>query len=92
MDEDDFEAGLTRDGYGAAVAGDYPAGRRNELHNHPFAVRGLVVAGEMRITIGEDTRDYRAGDVFAVAPGELHCEIVGAEGCSYLYGTRPPSV
>ena len=84
-----FETELTRDGFSPAVAGDYPPGRVNDPHTHPFAVRGLVTGGNMWITIAGDCRDYRAGDVFAVAIGLTHGERVGADGVRYVYGCKP---
>jgi len=41
------------------------------LHSHG-AQWGIVVDGEMELTIGEDTRTYRAGDSYYIPPGVEH--------------------
>ncbi len=33
---------------------------------------GVVVAGEMRLTIGDETRTYRAGDWYYIPAGVVH--------------------
>lgn len=89
MDTPQFEAELIRDGFGVAIAGDYAPGRINHEHTHPFEVRGLVLSGEMAITVAGESQTYGPGAVFVMHPGQTHREDVGADGVRYLYGSRP---
>lgn len=88
MNAQKFREQLRSEGFSEAIAGEYAAGLINPDHTHPFEVRGLVVSGEMRITSGGQVQQCRAGDVFVMRLGEVHCEEVGTEGVRYLYGSR----
>ncbi len=54
-----------------AVFLDIPAGAEVPPHSH-CAQWGVVVAGEMSLRIGGDTRTYRAGDCYYIAEGVDH--------------------
>lgn len=54
-----------------------------DTHTHPFAARGLLVQGEMWLTVGENTRHLVPGDRFEVDQGVPHAERYGAEGAKY---------
>ena len=54
-----------------------------DTHTHPFAVKALVVAGELQLTVGDDTRRLGAGDGFELARGVPHAERYGAEGATF---------
>ena len=89
MDAQRFEAELLRDGFTAAVAGEYSPGLVNIEHSYPFEVRGLVLKGEMVIADdGDQIQHCGPGDVFVMRLGSVHREEVGAAGCQYLYGSR----
>lgn len=90
MDAQQFQAELTRDGFGSAIAGEYAPGLINPDHTHPFEVRGLVLSGEMLIAGADETQHCGPGDVFVMRCGHLHREEVGASGVRYLYGSRCP--
>ena len=53
-------------------------------HAHPFAVHALVTAGEMWLTMGDRALHLVAGDEFQLARGEVHAEVYGTEGATYL--------
>ncbi|HTS24210.1 MAG TPA: AraC family transcriptional regulator [Casimicrobiaceae bacterium] len=58
-------------------------------HTHPFAVRALVVQGEMWLTIGsEATRHLGPGDEFTIDRGISHLERYGPEGATYWAARR----
>ena len=59
-------------------------------HTHPFAVRALVVQGEMWLTVGEQVRHLRAGELFELAQAEPHAERYGAEGATYWAARSAP--
>lgn len=54
-----------------------------EEHTHPFAVKAMVVQGEMWLTTGDLTQHLRPGDLFELAHGEPHTERYGSDGATY---------
>jgi mannose-6-phosphate isomerase-like protein (cupin superfamily) len=59
-----------------------------DTHTHPFALKALVVAGEMWLTVGGETRHLSAGDSFALERDVPHAERYGAEGATYWVARR----
>ena len=59
-----------------------------ETHSHPFAVKALVVRGEMWLTVGDQTRHLRAGDTFELERDVPHAERYGVEGATYWVARR----
>ena len=57
-------------------------------HEHPFAVKALVVAGEMWLSEGDSTRHLRPGDTFELAAAAPHAERYGAAGATYWAARR----
>jgi mannose-6-phosphate isomerase-like protein (cupin superfamily) len=61
--------------YGAGVSFflvDYPPGRGNDLHRHPYAEVFVVEAGEALFTVDDDSVPAAAGDVVVVPAGTAH--------------------
>ncbi|MCB2190961.1 MAG: cupin domain-containing protein [Deltaproteobacteria bacterium] len=56
---------------GQTVFFDLPAGASVPLHSHG-AQWGIVVSGEMELTIGDETKIYRAGECYDIPAGALH--------------------
>ena len=84
----EFETVARREGYDEVVERSAPAGQVIAVHEHPFAVKALVVAGEMWLSEGEATRHLRAGDAFELAAGAPHAERYGAAGATYWAARR----
>jgi len=84
----EFEAAARREGYDEVAARDWPAGAVIATHEHPFAVKALVVAGEMWLSEGDSTRHLRPGDTFELAYGAPHAERYGAAGATYWAARR----
>ena len=57
-------------------------------HTHPFAVKALLVQGEMWLTVGEHTQHLRSGDRFELDREALHAERYGREGATYWVARR----
>jgi SAM-dependent methyltransferase len=55
---------------------------------HPFAVKALVVRGEMWLSVGADTRHLRAGDAFELDREVPHAERYGPDGAAYWVARR----
>ena len=47
-----------------------------------------MTAGDIKITVDGKTRRYGVGDEFSMDLGQLHSELVGPEGVSFVVGRR----
>ncbi|MBU1275000.1 MAG: cupin domain-containing protein [Proteobacteria bacterium] len=56
---------------GQVVFFELPAGTSVPLHNHG-AQWGIVVSGELELTIGDKTEVYRAGESYSIPAGVDH--------------------
>ena len=56
-------------------------------HRHPFAVRALVVKGEMWLKVGDDERHLVPGDEFRLERDAPHEERYGEQGAT-LWAAR----
>jgi quercetin dioxygenase-like cupin family protein len=97
MNEREFEAGLKADGYQEIEWQELAPRPGKGKHRHHFAIRGLVLSGTFHVTQNSDPATYGAGQIFAVAEGELHDECIGPEGARVLVGrkfseTKPAAV
>ena len=88
MDTAAFEASLKAEGYGEIERKTVAPNVVNSAHTHPFAVRLLVLSGEMSVTKDGVKHSCRAGDTFAMAAGCEHFEQYGSEGSVYLVGRK----
>ena len=88
MDPISFESRLKADGYGEIETKQLSAKTDNATHAHPFDVCALVLEGEITLTVDGTARAYRNGDVFTMAAGCRHAELIGGEGVRYLVGRR----
>ena len=86
----EFEAAARREGYDEVVPREWPAGAVLETHEHPFAVKAIVVAGEMWLTHGGKTQHLKAGDRFELDEGVPHAERYGTAGVTYWAARRHP--
>ena len=59
-----------------------------ETHTHPFAVKAVLVRGEMWLTIGDSTQHLRPGDAFELERDVPHAERYGIEGATYWVARR----
>lgn len=57
-------------------------------HVHPFSVKALVVAGEMWLTVGEQTRHLLPGNTFELDHSASHAERYGPAGATYWVARR----
>lgn len=90
MTPQEFEASVLAEGYSPTVHLERGADFSLGDHQHPFDACALVTAGEFVITVGDDSRSYKAGDVFRLPAGTVHQERAGPLGASYIVGRREP--
>ncbi|MGH7748381.1 MAG: cupin domain-containing protein, partial [Candidatus Dormibacteria bacterium] len=59
-------------------------------HRHPQEQLGVVVRGELTLTIDGESRLRRPGDLWVI-PGDVpHSVVVGPDGCTALEAFSPP--
>lgn len=83
-----FEAEARGQGFDEVVERAWAPFKVLESHTHPFALRALVVQGEMWLTVGNDVQHLRPGDAFALDRDVRHSERYGAEGAKYWVARR----
>ena len=54
------------------------------IHEHPFEVKALVIAGDITIVTDGISQSYSTGDVFHLGFKQPHSESYGPEGVKYL--------
>lgn len=84
----EFEATARAEGFDEVLERRWQAGTATSSHAHPFSVKGLVVAGEMSLTLGDEARELRPGDSFAVERGVRHAERYGSDGATVWVARR----
>ena len=83
-----FETSARAEGFDEVIVRVWPARKVIESHTHPFAVKALVVQGEMWLTVGEDAQHLLPGDTFALERDERHAERYGEDGATYWVARR----
>ena len=83
-----FEREALAEGFDEVIERRWPAGAVVEEHSHPFAVRALLVKGEMWLTVGESIRHLQVGDTFELDRDVPHNERYGLEGATYWVARR----
>lgn len=63
---------------------DYPH------HQHPHEQMGMILEGALELTLGDETRLLRPGDVYAIPPMLPHKARTYAEGCVCVDIFNPP--
>ena len=91
MDTSAFEASLKAEGYGEIERKTVTPNVVNAAHKHPFALRLLVLSGEICVTKDGVKHTCRVGDTFAMVAGCEHFEQYGPEGCVYLVSRKHTS-
>jgi quercetin dioxygenase-like cupin family protein len=67
-----------------------PAGGRTAREHHPHDHGVMILSGQARVTLGEDTHELGAGDVVYVAGDELHCfEALGERPLEFVCVVGP---
>ena len=83
-----FEAEARAQGFDEVLERRWPPSKVLDTHTHPFALRALVVAGEMWLTVGDDVRHLLPGDTFALERDVPHAERYGTDGATYWVARR----
>ena len=84
----EFEADARAQGFDEVIERRWSPGLVLQTHVHGFALKALVVQGEMWLTCGDATRHLHPGDTFELEPDVPHDERYGAEGATYWVARR----
>ena len=87
-----FRAQAVAEGFDEVVEREWSPGTVIDTHTHPFAVKALMVRGEMWLSCGGHTQHLLPGDRFTLAHAEPHAERYGEHGATYWVARRngPP--
>ena len=88
MNRQEFEAQLKVDGYTEIEAKSLQPRPVNDQHGHPYAVRGLVLAGAFTVLQNNSSKTYRAGEIFLVLADHEHSEEVGPDGAEVVVARK----
>lgn len=88
MNRQEFEARLKEEGYTQIEAKSLQPRPANDQHGHPYAVRGLVLAGAFTVSQNNSSKTYYAGEIFSVAADHDHSEEVGSDGAEVVVGRK----
>lgn len=83
-----FEAEARSEGFDDVLERVWPPDTALTEHTHPFAVKALMVKGEMWLTVGDDTQHLLPGHPFTVARDQPHAERYGPTGATYWVARR----
>jgi quercetin dioxygenase-like cupin family protein len=78
-----FKSVALAEGFDEVLVREWAPDTVLEEHSHAFAVKALVVKGEMWLTVGNETQHLLPGDLFELEHGVPHAERYGAEGATY---------
>ena len=60
------------------------------LHSHPHEQTGIVIEGEVEMTIGGETRLCRKGDAFTISGDVEHSAVCGVKAATVIDTFSPP--
>ena len=84
----EFDTSARAEGFDEVLVREWRPDQVVDTHVHPFALKVLVVAGEFRLTEGEQSRLLCAGEGFELARDTPHAEHYGPEGATFWVARR----
>lgn len=91
MEQTEFLSIIAKQGFAEGVIVDRESNGFLDIHVHPFEAKALILAGELRMSVGKVEQVYTLGSVFHLLPNVPHAENYGPEGVRYLVGRKEPS-
>lgn len=85
---DTYSAAALSQGFDEVVERQWKPNITVQTHSHGFAVKALVVQGEMWLTVGEHTQHLLPGDTFQLEREVPHAERYGDAGATYWAARR----
>jgi quercetin dioxygenase-like cupin family protein len=84
----EFERSARAEGFDEILVREWAPYLVLATHEHPFAVRALVVRGEVWLTVDGDTLHLQVGEGFELAHAVPHAERYGGEGATFWVARR----
>ena len=78
-----FQQSALAEGFDEVLQRDWAPDTVLDTHTHPFAVRAVVVAGQMWLSVDGVERELTVGDTFVLDANVPHAERYGPAGASY---------
>lgn len=91
MNETEFRAHATADGFRKPETRTQPPNRFFPTHAHDDDLIVLVTAGALTVDYGDRQDVFGPGDMCQVAPGVEHTDKAGPDGASYILAWRTPA-
>ncbi len=86
----EFEADALRAGFDDVLVRDWSSNHAMGEHAHDYAIKALVVRGDLWVQGAHGMQRCQAGESFVLDPGELHSEGAGAQGAQFWVARRHP--
>lgn len=83
-----FQQSALAEGFDEVLQRDWAPDTVLDTHTHPFAVRAVVVAGQMWLSVDGVERELTVGDTFVLDANVPHAERYGPAGASYWVARR----
>lgn len=83
-----FQQSALAGGFDEVLQRDWAPDTVLDTHTHPFAVRAVVVAGQMWLSVDGVERELTVGDTFVLDANVPHAERYGPAGASYWVARR----
>ena len=83
-----FEAEARAAGFDEVLERHWAPNTVLDTHSHPFAVKAVVMQGEMWLSHDGATRHLRPGDGFTLAHEAPHAERDGTDGATFWAARR----
>ena len=85
---EEFTTQALAEGFDELLEREWPALTVLETHTHPFALKALIVRGEMWLTVDKETRHLVVGDAFRLERDVPHAERYAQDGAVYWVARR----
>ncbi len=86
-----YEAEMLRAGFDEVLVRHWPPGYAMGEHAHAYAVKALVVQGDLWVKGARKLQRCAVGESFELDAGELHSEASGALGATFWVAKREPA-
>ena len=83
-----YAAQARAEGFDEVLERRWPPATVLETHTHPFAIKALVIDGDMWLTVDGVTRHLQRGDAFTLERDIPHDERYGDAGAVYWVARR----
>ena len=88
MTEHEYRKLLAEQGFNEPLLIERAASAELDNHVHAFEALALILSGDITISTEQGDTTYHPGETFHLQPNELHREVFGPQGVTYLAGRK----